>query len=87
MIKKLKKEYNDILDMLTLEKAMYEGAEQRDYSWKRFLFESAIIELQQRFAERKCRKGHLYDRETGNPESGSYSIECTRCGHSVSGYW
>ena len=76
-----------MLKKLQQEKAMWEGAEMRDYSWKRFLFESAWIELQMRFAERKCRKGHLYDREEGNAETGSYSVECTRCGHSVSGYW
>ena len=70
---------------LQQEKAMWEGAEQRDYSWPRFLIEFAQIYFTYRLWELKCRNGHAYDREEGNPESGSYSVECTRCGPSVSG--
>lgn len=83
----MKKSFKEIKAMLQQEKWMWEGSEMRDYSWPQFLAEMAMIEIQMKWNERKCRKGHNYDRETGNPETGSYSIECANCGHVVSGYW
>ena len=44
--------------------------------------------LRSLYAEKvTCRNGHDYIELDGNPETGSFYGECSRCGHSVSGYW
>ena len=34
-----------------------------------------------------CRKGHDFIETGGDPESGRFDGECSRCGQTISGYW